>query len=271
MGGGQSEVTDATQHILLESAWFAPGGIRRTARRHSLHSEASHRFERTVDPEMVLFAQDRAARLLVELAGATVLRGRVDACPKPYRPRSFDLTLSRIGERLGTPVAPETTRHILGSLGFGLQGSGETVHVDIPSWRSDVEGEADCAEEVARFQGFASIPATMPRGVTELLPGSPEREAISRARGALSAAGFDEVINYSFVDAAVLKALKPEVRPITLQNPIAGDMSAMCTTRLAGLIGNLKHSRNRQVEDVRLYEIGKTYLPRSGKAADGTR
>ena len=265
MGGGHSEVSNKTARILLESAWFAPGAIRRTARRHALHSESSHRFERGIDPEMVAFAQDRSARLLVEHAGATVLRGRVDAYPQPYAPRRFELKLARVGELLGVPVAAETTRGTLLALGFGLEGEGETVQVRVPSWRPDVEGEADCVEELARTVGFANIPAAMPRGAAELRPEPLEREVIGRVRGALAAAGFDEVLNYSFVSAADLEILTPGIAPIRLQNPIAADMSAMCTTRLAGLLGNLKHSRNRQVEDVRLYELGRIYLPSSGQ------
>lgn len=273
MGGGHSEVSEKTARVLLESAWFAPGPIRRTARRHSLHTESSHRFERGVDPEMVAFAQDRAAKLLVELAGARVLRGRVDVYPRPHQPRSFELRLARVSELLGTDVPPETTRRTLAGLGFGLEGEGEKVTVSVPSWRADVEGEADCVEEVARTRGYAGIPAAMPRGAAEL-PAEPiEREVIARVRSALAASGFDEVLNYSFVSAKVLETLTPGLRPIALQNPIAADLSAMATTRLAGLLGNLRHSRNRQVEDVRLYELGRVYLPTQsdGQPADEPR
>ena len=150
MGGAHSEVGEKTSRVLLESARFAPGAIRRTASRHALHSESSHRFERGIDPEIVLFAQDRAARLLCELAGAKVLRGRVDAHPKPYAPRRFALKLSKVGELLGMPIAPELTRSTLTGLGFGLEGQGDELTVTAPSWRPDVEGQADCVEEVGR-------------------------------------------------------------------------------------------------------------------------
>ncbi len=273
MGAGHSEVSDKTARVLLESAWFAPGPLRRTARRHGLHTESSHRFERGVDPQMVAFAQDRAARLLVELAGAQVLRGRVDAYPRPYQPRSFELRLARVGELLGMEVPPETTRSTLAGLGFGLEGQGETVRVSVPSWRADVEGEADCVEELARTQGYAGIPAAMPRGAAELLAEPSERAVVARVRSALAASGFDEVLNYSFVSAKDLETLAPGLQPIALQNPIAADMSVMATTRLAGLLGNLRHSRNRQVEDVRLYELGRVYLPTQarGQPADEPR
>ncbi len=260
MGGATSEVSATTKRILLESASFAPGAIRRTARRHALHSESSYRFERGVDPEMVAFAQDRAAKLLAETCGATVAKGRVDVKGKLPEPRRFPLRFARISEALGTPVPKETTEQILGSLGFRLEAKGEgLVEVTAPTWRLDVEGEADCVEEIARTRGFESIPVTMPRGAAELAPETTERAVEVRARGALSAGGFDEVLNYSFQSPKDLEVLTPDVKPILLKNPLAAEQGAMCTTRLAGLLANLRHSLNRQVEDVRLYELGRVY------------
>jgi hypothetical protein len=173
MGGATSEVSDKTSRILLESAAFAPAGIRRTASRHALHSESSHRFERGVDPAMVAFAQDRAARLLAELCGGTVAKGRVDVRGKLPEPRRFFLRWARVGELLGTPVQQETTSKILAGLGFALEPKGDGADVTAPSWRLDVEGPADCVEEVARSRGYESIPAAMPRGATEILRRDP--------------------------------------------------------------------------------------------------
>ncbi len=267
MGGATSEVSAQTRRILLESAYFAPGNIRRTARRHALHSESSHRFERGVDPEGVLFAQDRAAKLLAELCQATVAPGRVDACPKPAARRTFTLRFERVGQVLGTPVEKSKVAAVLTGLGFQLELSGETAKVTVPSWRGDVEGEADCVEEVARTLGFGSIPAALPRGVAHVAAEPMSRLLDGRLRGALSAAGFDEVVNYSFVGAKDLEVLTPGVKPIAVKNPLSLDQAVMCTTRLAGLLQNVKRSLNRQVADVRLYELGRIYLPQKEKGA----
>ncbi|MDR0966170.1 MAG: phenylalanine--tRNA ligase subunit beta [Myxococcales bacterium] len=264
MGGGVSEISDATTRVLIEAAWFEPGAIRRTARRHALHSESSHRFERGIDPEMLLFAQDRTAQLLAELAGAKILPGRVDRYPRPFVARHFDLHLDTPSRTLGMPVERGLVKKTLSALGFGLSDDGrETVEVTIPSWRPDVEGEADCVEELARTMGYDKIPARLPCGVQELpdRTASLRADAMNRLRAALAAAGLDEVINYSFVDAAALAHFTPDVKPICLRNAIAADMSAMATSRLPGLVNNLKHSLNRQVEAVRLYEIGRVYVP----------
>lgn len=275
MGGATSEVSDKTTRILLESAAFAPAGIRRTASRFALHSESSHRFERGVDPAMVAFAQDRAAMLLAELCGGTVAKGRVDVHGKLPEPRKFFLRWAKVSELLGTPVPQDETAKILTGLGFKLEARADGADVTVPSWRNDVDGPADCVEEVARSRGFASIPAAMPRGATEIAPESTARAVETRLRMALAAGGFDEVLNYSFVAAKDLEALTPDVRPIALKNPLAADQAVMATTRLAGLLANLRHSLNRQVEDVRLYEIGNTYKPaadpKGEQPADETR
>lgn len=263
MGGGVSEISDGTSRVLIESAWFEPGSIRRTARRHALHSESSHRFERGIDPERLTFAQDRTAQLLIQLAGARVLPGRVDCCPRPHEPRRFTLHLDTPSRLLGTPVDRALVKKTLTGLGFGLEGEGDSVEVEVPSWRPDVEGEADCVEELARTMGYDRIPSALPRGAAEPQTGAPARrlEAIARLRGALAASGLNEVLNYSFVDAAELELFTPELAPIRLRNAIAADMSAMCTSRLPGLLNNLRHSLNRQVEAVRLYELGRVYVP----------
>ncbi len=264
MGGSVSEISDATANILIESAWFEPGSIRRTARRHSLHSEASHRYERCVDPAMVTYAQDRTAQLLTELAGASILPGRADCHPRPHQTRRFTLSLDAPERLLGMPVEPKMVTDTLSGLGFGLsEAKNGAVEVTVPSWRPDVDGEADCVEEVARTMGYDAIPSVLPRGVRSLpkCASGTDGDAMNRLRSALSASGLDEVLNYSFVEASQLELFTPGVRPITLRNAIAADMSAMCTSRLPGLIGNLKHSLNRQVDAVRIYEIGRTYVP----------
>lgn len=276
MGGEVSEVSTSTKNVLLESACFSPVGIRRTARRHGLHSESSFRFERGIDPEMVTYAQDRAAKLFASFGHGQVARGRVEARKEgPLRKKPvFSLRYHRVGDLLGVPVAQETTEKILKSLGFSIEPiepGKEKALVGIPSWRMDVEGEADCVEEVARFIGYSQIPSAAPRGTERLTDPSKVSVVEEKARFALAACGFDEVLNYSFAAHDELKLLQPGIQPIALKNPLAADQAAMCTTRWTGLIANLKRSCNRQVEDVRLYEIGRVYKPLANPASENGR
>lgn len=266
MGGGESEVSSSTNRILLESAYFVPRFVRRTARRHGLHSESSHRFERGVDPEMVLRAQDRAAKLLAELCGGKVLAGRVDETAELPQRRTVTLRFPRISKRLGTEVPQETARAILERLGFGVKVDGEQASVEVSSWRGDVEGEHDLLEEVARHYGYDKIAPTLPSSALETPAQNRTRLIESRARLALASAGYDEVVNYSFVAPRELSVLEPERQPIALKNPLTAEQAVMRTTLLAGLLGNLSHSLNRQVEEVRLYELGRIYL---GDQPDG--
>ncbi len=273
MGGEVSEVSASTKNILLESACFSPVGIRRTARRHGLHSESSFRFERGIDPEMVVFAQDRAAKLFASFGHGQVAGGRVEARKEgPIQKKSVvSLRYQRVGDLLGIPVTKETTVRVLKSLGFSLDSNEleeEKVLVEAPSWRMDVEGEADCIEEIARFIGYSQIPPAVPRGTEQLTHQSKVSIVEEKARFALAASGFDEVVNYSFAAYDELKLLLPGIEPITLKKPLAADQAAMCTTRWAGLIANLKRSSNRQVEDVRLYEIGRVYKPLESSTLD---
>jgi phenylalanyl-tRNA synthetase beta chain len=264
MGGSTSEVSDGTHRLLLESAYFEPTGVRRTARAHGLHTEASHRFERGVDIEGVPLALDRAASLIAELAGGRV-SAAVDVYPSPAKRPSVELHLSRISQVLGTAVDPAESEKILSSLGFELGQRGEnSVRVTPPSFRVDVSAEEDLIEEVARIRGYDAIPSRAPR-VTNTNPApSPSRAVDIRARAALSAMGLDEVVNYSFVSKSELEAIDPQHRlgkPIELRNPISAEMSVMRTSLLPGLFQNLQKSLRHQSEEVRLYELGRVYLP----------
>ncbi len=216
---------------------------------------------------MVLFAQDRASRLMAELSGAKVAVGRVDVAAPLPRPRAFAFRTEKVSELLGAPVEAATTERVLGRLGFRLLGRPGALTVEVPSWRGDVEGPADLVEEVARSIGYGEVPAAMPRGAAELAGEAKPAAVEGRVRAALAAVGLDEVLNYSFVSAKVLEVLTPGQRPIAVKNPLSADQAVMTTTRLAGLLENLKRNRNRQVDDVRLYELGRVYRPSTGPGA----
>ncbi|WP_240462507.1 phenylalanine--tRNA ligase subunit beta, partial [Myxococcus sp. CA018] len=178
MGGGDSEVTEGTRRLVLESANFQGSTVRRSSKRHGLHTEASHRFERGADMDAVVPAIDRAAQLIAELAGGTVAPGRVDVYPAPKPPRKVTLRFARVEQVLGVAVAEQEVRRILEALGFKAveEGTGQATY-EVPRARVDVEREEDLLEEVARIFGYDNIPATLPRGLATLAPEPAHAEA----------------------------------------------------------------------------------------------
>ncbi len=261
MGGSDSEVSASTTRVLLESANFQPSSIRRTSKRHGLHTEASHRFERGVDIDAVIPAVDRAAALIAELSGGTVAPGRVDVYPQPQPPRRVTLRYARVEKVLGVVIPEADCRRILGTLGFQAveEGSGQTTF-EVPRARVDVEREEDLMEELARVHGYDNIPARLPRGIAELAPEPAISEAERRARQALAGVGLSEVVNYSFVAPRSLEVLGGKEKPVALLNPLSVEQSVMRTSLLPGLLENLSRSVRHQVESVALYEMGRAYF-----------
>jgi phenylalanyl-tRNA synthetase beta chain len=272
MGGADTEVSDKTTRVLLEAANWDPGTIRRMARRHQLHSEASYRFERGVDRTVLPEVLDHAAALMAELSGATVRKGRIDVHPRPAEPRIVPMGASDVERILGAPVPEEEIRSILSSLGFV---AGVPRPWLVPGWRNDVERTEDLVEEVARIRGYEHIPSVLPGSSGALIPEPARNEVERRIRGALSGAGFDEAVNYSFVDPAVLPWVTPRaleklgapVGAVALKNPLTPQQAVMRTTLLASLLGNVSVNLRHQPESLRLYEIGRSYLrdPHGGK------
>ncbi|HYX93308.1 MAG TPA: phenylalanine--tRNA ligase subunit beta, partial [Myxococcaceae bacterium] len=265
MGGGDSEVSDGTTRVLLESAYFQPASIRRTSKRHGLHSEASHRFERGADIEAVPRALDRAAALIAELGGGVVLGGRIDVYPLKAKPRVVTLRADAPSKLLGAEVPVGEAERILSALGFAKGQGGWTV----PSWRVDVEREEDLIEEIARIRGYHTVPSVLPRQPADLLPEPADREVEQRVRGALMGAGFVEVVSYSFVAPSELPwttvrpyaELGAPVEAIALRNPLSVEQSVMRTSIYPGLLRALSHNVRHQMDSVRLYESGRTYAP----------
>jgi phenylalanyl-tRNA synthetase beta chain len=266
MGGGDSEISAGTTRVLLESAWFEPSSVRRTARRHGLHTEASHRFERGVDPEGVIAALDRCAALIAELSGGTVRRGAVDAYPHRRRPVDVVLPWARPGEVLGMPISRKDARTSLLALGFELQATGpRSGKFRVPSWRLDVSREEDLIEEIIRLRGYDAIPQTLPPIASDTPAPPREAQVTERARQALEGAGFTEAVNFSFVAPADLAPLSPAGgrTGIALQNPISADLAVMRSSILPSLLKGLAYNRRQRVEDVRLYELASIYEPRA--------
>jgi phenylalanyl-tRNA synthetase beta chain len=271
MGGADTEVSAKTTRVLLEAANWDPAVIRRMARRHQLPSEASYRFERGVDRTVLPEVLDHAAALMAELTGATVRKGRIDVEPRPATPRVVELRSDAVEALLGTPVPEAESRRILESLGFRAEGKGYRV----PGWRHDVERPEDLVEEVARVRGYEHIPAHLPASSGSLQREPAWVEVERRIRESLSGLGFDEVVNYSFVDPDLLCWVTPRaleklgapVDAVRLQNPLTPQQAVMRTTLLASLLPNVAFNLRHQPESLRLYELGRAYLrdPAGGK------
>ena len=272
MGGEDSEVKAGTTRLLLESARFSPSSVRRSARRHAIHSEASHRFERGVDPEGVGHALDRLAELLLEVAGGHLVGSAVVVEKVPFIRRRVTLRHARLESYLGAPVPWDEAIDILRRLGLGLvSDDGAQATVEVPGARGDLSIETDLIEEVLRVRGFHTVPARIPPGSGTDARDDLRQSAESQVRGTLSAAGFDEAINYAFTAPELLAKVHPDAAPIALLNPIASDLAVMRTTLVAGLLKNLGHNLRHGAHDVRLFEIGRVYLPHAkleGKPGD---
>ncbi len=270
MGGAESEVSEATTDVLIESAHFHPTAVRLAARRHGLHSEASYRFERGVDRAGIARAADRAARLLAELAGGTVAPGAASArgCAAPAPPR-IALRVERTNRLLGLSLAPADVARELARVGVAARETSPGVlDCEVPSHRNDLAVHQDLSEEVARMVGYENIPTTLP--VAELVPARiPERHRIAdRARDLLAGAGLVEVESFPFVSEAEIAALRlaeddPRRRALRLRNPIQDAERLLRTTLVPSLLRLVRQNLNRQIPAVGLFEVAGVVLPGS--------
>jgi phenylalanyl-tRNA synthetase beta chain len=264
MGGLETAIGERTRNVVIESAWFEPVGIRRTAKRHGLHTDASHRFERGADIEAAPLAADRIAAALRATAGAEVLRGLIDRYPQPRRPLLLRLRATELRRVLGVEAPDADVAAILASLGFGVEAIGAGAwEVSVPSWRLDVLREIDLVEEVGRLYGFDRVPVRLPafRGSAHPAPGSDLVEGVRRR---LMGRGLNEAIAVSFASPAECFLFAPEATPIQVLNPLSEEASIMRTSALPSMLHMLSNNLNRGVENVRLFEIGKVYARVAG-------
>jgi phenylalanyl-tRNA synthetase beta chain len=268
MGGEDSEISASTTDVLIESAYFNPDSVRRTARSLGMDTEASRRFERGADCENVLRAQERCVELICELAGGVATENAIDVYPKPFVPRVVNFRAARVKELTSLSVEPSEMIRILTSLGFRLEGNPENPRAFIvPPWRIDVEQEEDLVEEVARHVGYDKIASELPPAN---LSGEyqPTELKLRVLRRALNAFGFDEAINFSFIQHQTQFDLIPEFTgkensQIELKNSIIEDASWMRPTLLPGLLAAVRHNLNHGIRDVRLFEIGRIFADSS--------
>jgi len=261
MGGASTEVSDATKNILLESAFFSPVRVRRTSKRTNLKSESSYRFERKVDINGVVRALDRASELMRELAGGTISRGTVDVYPSPVSRREITLSAKGINNLLGTEIEPDEVIEIMKRLDIeGKAAKGEELMFMIPTFRVDITREVDLIEELARQYGYNRIPTTLPSVVMKTEGSKIEKIIENRIKQILMSYGFLEVINYSFDDPAYL-GLFNSTQPIAILNPLSNEGSVLRTSLFSGLMRNVSLNLNRQINDIRVFEIGRVYIP----------
>lgn len=267
MGGADSEVIDPTTSILLESANFYGGSIRRTSMRLNLRSEASSRFEKGISPELAPIALRRATQLLIELAGGKAAKGIVDVYPGRMTREPITLSRERIGRILGVEFDMERIREVLSSLGLGseLAGVSGNLSVAVPYWRTDINLADDLIEEIARIIGYDEIPTTMLHGeIPERLP-APLLSLRETVRDILVGCGMQEVITYSQTSQAMLDRIDPQHKlgpALRIANPMSLEQEYLRTSLRASLLACFAANERHKQEDIRLFEVGKVYLPR---------
>ncbi len=265
MGGRDSEITENTRRILLESAHFAPSRVRRGARSLGLNTEASRRFERTVDPNGVLRALNRAAELLVQHANGKLTGAPVDMNLKPISAQQITLRVARCNAVLGLKLSSETVAQTLEKLTFKVTPQSEGVlQVTVPTFRADITREIDLIEEVARIYGYDKVPTTLPRGVNPTAGRSLSQRLEERAKSAVLRCGLNEIVTLSMTNgAAHERAGLPLEKAVTLRNPLSEDFTQLRTSLLPSLLDVL--SKNR-LSGARVFELGRVYLPQEGQA-----
>ncbi len=263
MGGANSEVSEGTTDIILESAKFDGSTVRRTSRQLGLRSEASARFEKEVDPDRVRAALDRAAGLMARYAEGLVTEGVAEAEASARKPSVIDLSLSRVNGMLGTELSALEIKTILSRLQFEVKASGDDVwKVAVPSRRGDISRDVDLVEEIARLHGYDEIPTTPIEGPTT--PGSLTKpQAIRRKlRTILTGAGLHEAISYSVTSlprTELFAELSAGAKPIALAMPMSEERSVLRTTLIPSLLEAAAYNLNRKNNDVALFEIGNVY------------
>ncbi|MBF7955169.1 phenylalanine--tRNA ligase subunit beta [Rahnella victoriana] len=261
-GGEHSGVNDETQDVLLESAFFAPLSITGRARRQGLHTDASHRYERGVDPQLQYKAIERATALLLSICGGEA-GPVIDASSEEHLPKAATITLRRekLDRLIGHHVEDAQVTDILTRLGCQVQHHGDHWVAVAPSWRFDMQIEEDLVEEVARVYGYNNIPDVPVKASLVMTKHREANLSLKRVKNLLVDRGFQEAITYSFVDPKVQALLHPGEEALILPSPISVEMSAMRLSLWSGLLTAVVNNQNRQQSRVRLFESGLRFVP----------
>lgn len=269
MGGFETEITDTTTTVVLESADFYGPCIRRTARACGLSSEASGRFERGVDSETTIKALDRAAQLLQEMGACTVCEGIVDVYPNPKQANYVTFTPEQINNHLGTNIAKDVMLNIITSVGFDVtKDENDEITVKVPSWRNDVTCMADISEEIARLHGFDKIKSTLPNGVSMQGTQSAKQTFIDKVKASLSSQGLYETISFALTNEETFNKLNipqdsPLCKAVPIMNPLSDEYPLVRTTLLSSIFDNLARNLARKNDDVALFEVGSVFFPKA--------
>jgi phenylalanyl-tRNA synthetase beta chain len=275
MGGENSEIQDSTVDVLLESAYFNPGTIRRTSKRLGIHSESSHRFERGADIDMVPVALDRAAMLIQMTAGGQVCPQPIDCYPTELSANELVITTRRTNAILGLQLTAETIKSLLQSIGLQVSSLTEgQLSVVVPLFRPDLEREIDLIEEVARLNGYDRIPVTMPASQLDCQLPSRLQKLQRVLKDTMIAQGFSEIINYSFISSAAIGKLDlpnddSRLKHVALLNPLNEEQSIMRTTLVPSMLETLARNLAYRTLDLQLFELRPVFVPHADGASLG--
>ena len=265
MGGASTAVSDSTQDIYLEAAFFAPIAIAGRARGYGLHTDAGHRFERGVDYNGQVTAIERATQLIASIAGG-VAGPVVDTVNEAELPsvNRVRLRAARVERVLGMAIDAADIENILKRLEFIFEADqssdGAAWWVDSPSHRFDITIEADLIEEISRIIGYDALPVTRPVAKVAMIPQSERVKTLGVLKQSLVSRGYAEAITYSFVDSGLQSLLAPMDQAVALKNPLSSEMNVMRASLLPGLLSAVAHNQNRQQLDIRLFEVGMVFL-----------
>lgn len=263
-GGLDSGIGDSTTDVFLESAYFNPVWVRKTAKRFGLNTDASFRFERGIDPNIQIYALKRAALLMKELAGGQIASEIIDICPKPASEFRFDVSLSRINALIGKEIPEQTVRTILSALDIRIETEcGDRLSVAVPPYRVDVQREADLTEEILRIYGYNNVEIPVRVHSTLSYAPKPDRnKLVNLAADYLTDNGFTEIMSNSLTKGAYYDGLTsyPASRCVRILNPLSADLNVMRQTLLFNALEAIQLNANRRNGDLKLYEMGNCYF-----------
>jgi len=258
MGGFDTMITERTKNILIESAWWDPVTVRRMSKRHGLHTDASHRFERGADFESTVASTNRVAELILASGGGTLIGDVIDVIARQLDLAPVELDLREVHRILGEKLSTLEISRVLTRLGFMvLPGGEDTYLVHIPSWRLDIEREIDIIEELARLHGYDKFPNTLPAYSGEVRE-LPDAHKDARLRSSLLALGYNETISLTFISKDDARRFSTAAE-IDLANPISDEASVMRTSMVPSMLNMLAYNLNRGTDNVRLFESGNVF------------
>ncbi len=272
MGGFDTMITSKTRNILIEAAWFDPSTVRKTARRHGLHTDASHRFERGADFAATTLACDRVAALILESAGGSLGGDRIDTVARQVDLAPVALRLSEVHRILGEKLETNEIFRILKQLGFDLmpeRGGDPDFTVHLPSWRLDVEREIDLVEEIARLHGYDKFANTLPAFAGAVVE-THDAEKDNKLRSSLLALGYNEAVSLTFISHQDAETFS-SVPVVELANPQSEEASVMRSSLVPGMLSMLAYNLNRGADNVRLFEAGSVFVATGGATAEPRR